>query len=83
MANSNRIPTFEEYRETVKERLRLLLKNLSEPELEKYLKTEDAIDEIKIQYEQDRRRYSAGEISHEAFTKSGAATVAQNLFMLY
>ena len=83
MANSNHIPSFEEYSETVKESLRPLLTNLSEAELEKYLKTEDAIEDIKNQYEEDKRRYVSGEISHEAFTQSGAATVAYNLFMLY
>ncbi len=83
MVKSAHIPSFEEYFDTVKESLRHLLTNLSDAELERYIRTEDAIEDIKTQYEEDKRRYVAGEISYPAFTESGAGTVAYNLFMLY
>lgn len=77
------IPTYDEYKELVKEWLRPMLKHASPEDLDRYLKTEDAEGEMRLRYTKDKNKYVAGEISYEAFTESGVGTVGYNLYMLY
>ena len=76
-------PTFEEYKELVKQHLKSLLFRLSDRELTEYIESEDSIFEIKNSYNTAVEKYKTGEITYRVFTVGCVSSVTYCLYMMY
>ena len=83
MAEKEKAPTFQEYRELVKTRLAKKLSNVSEKELDKYLDSEESADIIREEYYRDKADYDVGKLTYRQLTEGSPAGVAYGLDLMY
>jgi hypothetical protein len=76
-------PTYEEFYKEVKEGFRFWWKSLSEKEVDDYLHSEEAQEEIKYRYNENLNEFNKGEIDRKTFMIGGASSVAYCLQMMY
>ena len=77
----NQLPTFEEFRNETKKKLKVSLSNLNDEELEKFMDSE--VDEIRESYERNKREFDAGKTNIDQFMISGTSSLAYALDMMY
>lgn len=83
MPKKNPTPTYEEFREAVKKWLVPMLKNVDEEDIEEYLTTGDAEEELRARYDEETKAYEAGEITYEVLMGGVVGSVGNCLYMLY
>ena len=83
MAKKKHTPTYEEFREAVKKWLVPMLKNVDEEDIEEYLTTGDAEEELRARYDEETKSYEAGEITYEVLMGGVVGSVGNCLYMLY
>lgn len=76
-------PTYEEFREAVKKWLVPMLKNVDEADIDDYLTTVDAAEELRTRYDAETKAYEAGEITYEVLMGGVVGSVGNCLYMLY
>lgn len=76
-------PTYEEFREAVKEWLIPMLEEATEEEIEKYLSSKDTTEILRRRYEEGASEYEAEKITYEVFTGGVIGSVGYCLYMLY
>lgn len=78
-------PTLEEFRALVKEDMVRfdVFSEMSDEELETYLDTEDAREELEDQYEACVRQFNRGEITENVFRKGGVYAASSTLELMY
>ena len=76
-------PTYEEFREMVKEDLAKTLSNISRTRLEEYLNEEDSIDVIRHEYDYSVKQLLRGEITEKIFRNGSVSAASYTLYLLY
>lgn len=79
------VPSYEEFRELVKRDLqtREWFEDMSDEELENYLRNEDSEREMKSNYAHDLKRLENGEIEETVFRQGCVHAVSHCLWMMY
>ncbi len=77
------MPTFEEFKNLVKEHFRWYYKNLSEKEIDEYINSEDSMQVIQSEYNRHVKQFKRGEITEEVFRIGCVSAVGHCLYMLY
>lgn len=78
---TDRIFTFEEYLDSVKEQVNEA--NKIYPQEDNYQFVDDNIDVVKERYEYDKERYENGEFSARAFNVGSTSSVANCLWYMF
>ncbi len=78
-----KIPSYEEFRACVKEHFKQFWSNLSDAEVEKYLSSEEAVQEIRREYNEAVADMKAGKITEKNFLIGYAGGVGTCLAYMY
>jgi len=81
MAEKEKAPTYEEYRELVKKRLSVKLSNISELDLDRFMTGED--NTIREWYDRDKAEYDSGGATLLQLTEGSVAGAAYALDLMY
>lgn len=76
-------PTYEEFKELVKEYLIKFMPSVTEVEIEKYINTDDSQEVIREEYDDCSLKFAKGEITERVFRIGGASAAAYCLDCLY
>lgn len=74
--------TFEEYREMVKNSFFEDFEGKQLPKAKNYFSSEEAQDEIRVQYKRDIKKLEAGEITDKVFRNGCVDGTAYTLFLM-
>ena len=80
---SKGMPTFEEFREKVTEGFAERMKHLSEAEVDEYMQSEEALEEVHDAYSYSSGMYKGGKINRTIFLNGGVASCAHCLSLMY
>ena len=76
-------PTYDDFEDLVRERLRHYLSNVSDKEFDKYMNDEETQEEIREKYEDGLEKYKSGEVTYKVFTNGCVSSVVWCLNLLY
>jgi len=76
-------PTYEEFRELVKNLLSDYLGGMNADRLEEYLNEKDSIDVIQNEYEHSSMMYDQGMITEHIFRNGSVSAATHTLYLLY
>lgn len=77
------MPTFEEFKNLVKEHFRWYYNDLSEKEIDGYINSEDSRQAIQSEYNWSVKQFKIGEITETIFRNGSVSVAGHCLYMLY
>lgn len=83
MSEKEKVPTFEEFKETVKKMFADGWTTLSKSEVNDYINSVEAMREIRGEYNSSLKDYNDGKITLRVFRVGCAASVANLLIYMY
>lgn len=79
----NKTPTYNDFFDVVSQHFKKLNYIKSNRENDEYLKSEEAVQEIRNAYNNNKAQYENGEITRDVFMVGSASSVAYCLYMMY
>ena len=80
---ADKIPAYQEYEDAVKKCFWKYWSSLSREEVDEYIRSEEAQNEIKSQYDSDIKAYKKGEIPLSVIMQGGVGGTAYCLSLMY